>query len=89
DRPQKVILKFNVKNAPYVKTKPLHYSQQILHEDENGMIVRIDVIPNFELEREILGFGECVEVLGPRNLKRLIQYRVAKNNSIYNIGNDS
>lgn len=48
------------------------------------MIVRIDVIPNFELEREILGFGECVEVLGPRNLKRLIQYRVAKNNRIYN-----
>jgi len=88
DRPQKVILKFNIKNAPYVKTKPLHYSQQILQEDENGMIVRIDVIPNFELEREILGFGECVEVLGPRNLKRLIQYRVAKNNRIYNTEND-
>ena len=83
-----MILKFNLKNAPYVKTKPLHHSQQILREDENGMIVRIDVIPNFELEREILGFSECVEVLGPRNLKRLIQYRVTKNAKIYSTESD-
>ncbi len=76
DRPQKIILKFNIRNAPYVKTKPLHHSQQIITEDETGLTIRIDVIPNFELEREILGFGENVEVLGPRNLKRMIKHRI-------------
>ena len=83
DRPQKVILKFDVRNAPYVKTKPLHHSQQILHEDETGLTIRIDVIPNFELEREILGFGENVEVIGPRNLKKRIKYRIQKAMKIY------
>jgi len=78
DRPQKIILKFNPRNAPYVITKPLHQSQQIIENTENGLIIRIDVIPNFELEREILGFGESIEILGPKRLKQQIQRRVAK-----------
>src|SRR5690554_251575 len=78
DRPQKVILKFDIRNAPYVKTKPLHHSQQIINEDETGLTIRIDVILNFELEREILGFGENVEVLGPRRLKHQIKKRIEK-----------
>ena len=78
DRPQKIILKFNIRNAPYVLTKPLHHTQQVINEDENGLIVRIDVIPNFELEREILGFGENIEVLGPRTLKKAINRRILK-----------
>lgn len=78
DRPQKIILKFNPRNAPYVITKPLHSSQQIIENTEDGLIIRIDVIPNFELEREILGFGESIEILGPKRLKQQIQRRVAK-----------
>eukprot|EP01132_Coremiostelium_polycephalum_P011667 gene11667-14286_t len=61
DRAHRVILRIDKYNAPYILTKPLHHSQQILKEDELGLIIRIDVILNFELEREILGFGECME----------------------------
>ncbi len=75
DRGQKVILQFDKKNAPYVLTKPIHHSQTILKEDENGIIIRIDVVLNFELEKEILGFGECVKVLGPRQLVSRIKKR--------------
>ncbi|RZJ65318.1 MAG: WYL domain-containing protein [Flavobacterium sp.] len=78
DRGQKVILQFNNENAPYVLTKPLHKSQQVLHEDEKGTIIRIDVVLNFELEREILGFGDCVKVLGPRMLVSRIKKRLAR-----------
>lgn len=78
DRPQKIILKFDPRNAPYVITKPLHHSQQIIQHNENGLIIRIDVIPNFELEREILGFGENIEILAPKRLKQQIQRRITK-----------
>ncbi len=77
DRAHKVILQFDCANAPYVLTKPLHHSQQVLKEDEEGTIVRIDVVLNLELEREILGFGECVKVLSPRNLAGRIRKRLA------------
>ena len=76
DRPQKVILAFDKVNAPYVITKPLHTSQQLLSENEEGIIIRIDVVLNFELEKEILGFGECVKVVSPRNLQARIKRRI-------------
>lgn len=83
DRPQRVILKFNAKNAPYVLTKPLHHTQEILSNDETGLTIRIDVIPNFELEREILGFGENIEVLAPRPLKKIIEKRTNRLQLLY------
>lgn len=76
DRGQKVFLYFDKANAPYVLTKPLHPSQQLLREDEKGVIIRIDVVLNFELEREILGFGENVKVLAPRLLVSRIKKRI-------------
>ncbi|GGH80844.1 putative DNA-binding transcriptional regulator YafY [Filimonas zeae] len=77
DRAHKIVLEVNKYNAPYILTKPLHPSQQVLRENENGIIIRIDVVLNFELEREILGFGECMKVLAPRRLAHVIKKRLA------------
>jgi predicted DNA-binding transcriptional regulator YafY len=76
DRAQKVILQIDKPNAPYVLTKPIHSSQKLLKEDEAGALIRIDVVLNFELEREILGFGENMKVLAPRILAKRIEKRL-------------
>jgi hypothetical protein len=60
-------------NAPYVITKPLHHTQKLLSEDETGKIFSIRVILNFELERELLGFGAKMRILGPRILVKQIK----------------
>lgn len=78
DKPQRVVLQINASNAPYVLTKPIHSSQSILKQDETGIIISIEVVLNFELEREILGFGECMKVLSPRLLTSRIKRRVEK-----------
>jgi predicted DNA-binding transcriptional regulator YafY len=83
DRGCKVVLHFDSYNAPYVLTKPLHHSQQLLKQDHTGITIRIDVVLNFELEKEILGFGECVKVLAPRNLKNRIKDRLLKAGKYY------
>lgn len=70
-----IVLKIDKANAPYVKTKPLHHSQTILKEDVTGMIFSINVIWNYELEREIMGFGEQMQVLAPKRLVGTIQSR--------------
>lgn len=56
------------KNAPYVITKPLHRTQKLLSENATGKIFSIQVIMNFELERELLGFGAKLRVISPRIL---------------------
>jgi predicted DNA-binding transcriptional regulator YafY len=65
-------------NAPYVITKPLHHTQKLLREGETGKIFSIRVILNFELERELLGFGAKMRVLGPRILVKQIKQQLQK-----------
>lgn len=76
DRACHVFLQINRANAPYILTKPLHASQTVMKQDENGVEIRINVVLNFELEREILGFGESMTVLGPRLLVKKIKRRL-------------
>lgn len=83
DRAHKVLIQVNKPNAPYVLTKPLHPSQQLVEENETGIIIRIDVILNFELERELLSFGETIKVLAPRLLAGRIARRLSQAGRAY------
>ena len=82
-RPQNVIFKIDSKNAPYVKTKPFHHSQEILEEDETGTTFKIKVQLNFELERMILGFGDCITISKPDKLKERIISNLKKASDNY------
>ncbi len=77
-QPDKVQIFITNEHAPYVETKPLHHSQEVLERNENGIIIQIQVQLNFELEKEILGFGEGMTVLAPERLKKRIYYRMSK-----------
>ncbi len=72
-RDTEVIFWIDDANAPYVITKPLHHTQKLLKEENNGKIFSVRVVLNFELERELLGFGNRIKVLGPRNLVKQIK----------------
>ncbi|RCH55691.1 WYL domain-containing protein [Mucilaginibacter hurinus] len=71
-------------NAPYVITKPLHHTQKLLSADETGKIFSIRVILNFELERELLGFGAKLKILGPRALVSRVKEQLNKTLELYN-----
>ena len=76
----KIELLFTNEQAPYILTKPIHGSQKNKKHDENGLLITIDVIPNFELEKVILSFGDSLKVLSPKSLVTNITQRL--NNSI-------
>ncbi|WP_312819752.1 helix-turn-helix transcriptional regulator [Kaistella carnis] len=73
NRPTNVIFFVEKNNAPYVKTKPFHHSQEVLEENENGTLFKIKVQLNFELERMILGFGDLITVMQPQKLRMRIE----------------
>ena len=74
----KIILQISSEQAPYIITKPLHHSQEIIKKDDNGIEISIELVINLELEREILGFGEHIRVLAPQHLKNRIAIRLQK-----------
>ena len=73
NRPMNVVFFVEKNNAPYVKTKPFHHSQEILEEKVEGTVFKIKVQQNFELERMILGFGDLITVIQPRKLRVRIE----------------
>jgi predicted DNA-binding transcriptional regulator YafY len=70
-------------HAPYVITKPIHASQEVLKTDDGGTLFRIKAILNFELERELLGFGEHLKVIAPRLLLKKLGKRVQAMKDLY------
>lgn len=65
--------------TPYIRTKPLHPSQKEVQQNEDGSVVfEISVIQNFELQRDILGYGEHITVLSPQFLVDAIRARYIK-----------
>ncbi|GAB3794199.1 WYL domain-containing protein [Spirosoma humi] len=75
-RPLKAKLFVSRLHAPYVETKPLHQSQQVLERRHDGIVIQLTVQHNFELEKEILGFGDGMRVLEPERLRHNIQKRL-------------
>lgn len=73
---QEVELVFSAKQAPYVLTKPLHPSQRSKLHKDSSLTVKINIIPNYELESLILGFGEKVQVVKPEILRQKIRDRL-------------
>lgn len=87
-RDSEVIFWVENDNAPYVITKPLHHTQKLLRADADGKIFSIRVILNFELERELLGFGAKIRVLAPRILVKQIKTQLNKTLGRYEIIED-
>ena len=75
--PQTVKLWVSAAQWPYIKTKPLHgATQRLVSLDEKGAVITIEVYLNYELEQQILSFGEKVKVLEPVELKERIKERL-------------
>jgi predicted DNA-binding transcriptional regulator YafY len=77
-RKQNIRIFVNRENAPYVETKPLHPSQEVIERRQDGIIIGIQVQLNYELEKEIMGFGEGMVVLQPERLRKRMQAKLSQ-----------
>jgi predicted DNA-binding transcriptional regulator YafY len=70
-------------HAPYIKTKPIHASQKIITEVKGGTHFSIELIPNFELERELIGFGDGIKIISPNNMIRQMKRKIKLMQALY------
>ncbi len=81
-----VTLDFEPFQGNYLKSLPLHESQEILEDNEERFVVKIHVVDNYELRRIILGYGADVAVLEPRGLAEEIAAIHEKSAAIHRQG---
>jgi predicted DNA-binding transcriptional regulator YafY len=68
-KPEDVVLSFDPEEAPYLKTQPLHHSQEILVDTPREFRIRLKVYPTIELKMAIWSFGPRVKVIKPKSLR--------------------
>lgn len=71
--PQFVELSFTPLQGKYVKSLPLHHSQEIIRDNADELRVKLFVNPNFEFRQRILMLGDAVKVIKPQGLANEIQ----------------
>ena len=69
DNIEEIVLWFNNWQGNYIKTLPIHATQKIIADDQNGLIISIMVNINFELEQLIKSYGSAAKVIKPESLK--------------------
>lgn len=73
----RVLLQFSKKQYPYIVSKPLHHSQEIV--DAENRILAVEVRPTYEFTQLILSFGFDVKVLEPEPFKQEILANLRRN----------
>jgi len=75
--------------VPYISTKPIHRSQKVVSMNDEGVIIEINVIPNYELEQLILSFGDEIAVVAPSCFRDKIMQRLENSQKNYDRFNSS
>lgn len=79
---EEILLHFTPFQGKYIKTLPLHPSQEVVEEDDQGVTVKLKVRPNFELKQKLMMQCQAVKVIQPQWLAEEMQeiYREALEN---------
>ncbi len=68
DKPEEIILSFNAHQGKFIKSLPLHHTQEILKDNEEELLVKLTLFETHDLFMEILSFGANVKVIKPKSL---------------------
>lgn len=68
EEPQDIILSFDPFQGKYIKTLPLHHTQEILEDNDEEMKIKLKLCLTHDLVMELLSFGENMKVIKPKSL---------------------
>jgi predicted DNA-binding transcriptional regulator YafY len=72
EAPVEIVLSFAPVQGKYIKSMPLHKSQEILKDNKNGLVVRLKLFLTFDLVMELRSYGDMVKVLQPKRLQEML-----------------
>jgi len=74
---------FSRSQGHYIKTQHLHATQQIISDDEQGLIISLQLVPNYELIQTLLAFGPEVKILEPDTLRTQMKEMLQRSLALY------
>lgn len=80
---EKILIKALGKQRHYIKTKPIHDSQETIEMNEEFGIFSIEVFVNFELQSKLLSYGKQIQVLEPVGLVERLKEQIVGMGGLY------
>ena len=82
--PVEVKISVSAEQVPYLRSLPLHTSQEEIETNEEYSIFRYFIIPSFDFKQELYKYGSDVEVLAPESMRKEFAEDAANTNKMYN-----
>lgn len=73
EEPQDIILSFTPFQGKYIKTLPLHQTQQVIADNDQEVRIKLKLCLTHDLLMELLSFGEEMKVIEPKSLVKQIK----------------
>jgi len=73
EEPQNIILSFDPIQGKYIKTLPLHETQQIITDNEQELRITLKLCLTHDLLMELLSYGDNMKVIEPKTLAAQIK----------------
>lgn len=80
------LIKFwaTAEQGKYIKTKPIHSSQELIRENPDGSCVfKIEVVINFEMYSVFMSYGSGVKILSPRKCVDYMKSKLKETVKLY------
>jgi predicted DNA-binding transcriptional regulator YafY len=69
EKPAEVILSFDAFQGEYIKSLPLHETQETVEDTEKELRIRLTVYLTYDFTMELLSYGDTVRVIEPQRLR--------------------
>ena len=73
EKPLEIHLSFEPFQGKYIKTLPLHETQEILKDGDDKLIIKLTIFITHDFIMELLSFGDNVKVIKPQSLIKKIK----------------
>jgi len=73
NKPEEVILSFAPLEGKYVKNQTLHATQKTITENDKEFRISINVMVSYELQMQIMSYGDTVKVIKPASLAKVVK----------------
>ncbi len=73
EKPADIILSFESVQGKYIKTLPLHQTQEALIDNEDELRIKLKLCVTHDFLMELLSFGENVKVIQPKSLANQVK----------------
>ena len=68
NKPKEIILSFEPIQGKYIKSLPLHTSQEVLKDNDEELIIKLNIFITHDFFMELLSYGANMKVIKPASL---------------------